>query len=725
MPDGYILSDKDKEVLKKWVEENKHLFSNTSGRPAVPEPDGVTIDIHVARTPTGGIPALTEASGTAIDDVPGSAECEIYRLITNDTGTKRLSTTPVYKKTVYNISTTAIPAAVWVLIKRDKFGEWYAERQNTTTEETDPENEELPGDCGGCGWIAALEVGMCLYLTERFRGGKCGCYDYRDHDQVSDAADLYYNVNFSGAGATWSLISGTYRANVVAPSPTDKTQPITFTGWGGALIADDKEVPDNANILGIQFDFNAQDSNLTDSKVREFRIQLRDSGGLIGTNKSTGATIQHSSGGSSLRSYGGATDLWGLTDLTGAAFNDNDFGFEAVFESTDGTSRFVDLTGFVIHVWYEAPVPPLDHVRMRTIGGNIWTVSETDPDTGLPYAVRMCGVDYAFRFLKDDGTDSHQPAAFLTGPAGSGGTPEYKGILNKCGLHWATFTFYDDDLCTNDRNNLAGPLGNMLCLEVRWGQCYFQEPTVSCCNDAEVPVVPKILCLKLVGEDQTLYPPHILEDGVMMTDRWAAPFNFYYGFGCGANPIIPDSTNYWGIRTWEFTDPGTLSYGRALICPVVNCSFNMYVNFLLSLDLFAGGSDDAYRVYAWSPDTGCEEPTTVKGPWGAYEIPRTLYCHLPGACALVCGDDPITLVTPDVAIGGWSGSVCSGDVVAAISYCSEGDAEWAVDVSPIAGTVTGLAVSYDPFILEFDVVVSPGNLGCPAGTYHVMITEAP
>lgn len=80
-------------------------------------------EVYIARVPDAGIPALGEGNtGTASDDAPGSADCDIYK-INDDDDLERVAT---LEKTVYNLSTKKIMER-WVPVFRDKFGKWLAQ----------------------------------------------------------------------------------------------------------------------------------------------------------------------------------------------------------------------------------------------------------------------------------------------------------------------------------------------------------------------------------------------------------------------------------------------------------------------------------------------------------------------------------------------------------------------------------------------------------------------
>jgi len=125
----YGLTPEDHQQLKQliaWYRSSSPIL-NTRNRPAIErERDSQAPQLFIARTPSGGIPALdANVSGTASDDEPGSAECEIYQVLRYNNPTT-ISATAANNKIVYNLSTTAIPGDSWVIVARDGFGTWIA-----------------------------------------------------------------------------------------------------------------------------------------------------------------------------------------------------------------------------------------------------------------------------------------------------------------------------------------------------------------------------------------------------------------------------------------------------------------------------------------------------------------------------------------------------------------------------------------------------------------------
>jgi hypothetical protein len=85
--------------------------------------------MYLALTPAGGIAAAAQGStGTgihaAIDDIPGSADCQVYRTL-NVTGVPFLATAGFQVRRVHNYNPLAIPGNKLVQVFRDNFGQWY------------------------------------------------------------------------------------------------------------------------------------------------------------------------------------------------------------------------------------------------------------------------------------------------------------------------------------------------------------------------------------------------------------------------------------------------------------------------------------------------------------------------------------------------------------------------------------------------------------------------
>lgn len=105
---------------------------NTSSRSEQGTPSAAS-DVYMVRTPTGGIDGLDTAVGTGTSDPssdsPGYADCAVWKIIVPETATDLPTMMPIdgLSLTVYNFSTTAIPANEWIKVSKDKSGRWIAD----------------------------------------------------------------------------------------------------------------------------------------------------------------------------------------------------------------------------------------------------------------------------------------------------------------------------------------------------------------------------------------------------------------------------------------------------------------------------------------------------------------------------------------------------------------------------------------------------------------------
>lgn len=124
MADYFFLSGDDRNTLRDMVADWRRRVRNTTGRPA-PEDEGyLTPEVYLARTPAAGIPAMdANATGTGLDDEPGAAECDIYR-VTDEGGAVGVARSSARQRKVYNLSESAIEGDRWLIVARTKDGKW-------------------------------------------------------------------------------------------------------------------------------------------------------------------------------------------------------------------------------------------------------------------------------------------------------------------------------------------------------------------------------------------------------------------------------------------------------------------------------------------------------------------------------------------------------------------------------------------------------------------------
>lgn len=129
MATGYLLTEKDRELIRGLIAEERRRYGGTAQRPHNDGEDWQTPEVYVANTPEGGIPALSDlgtGSGAGPGDVPGYADCDIYKIKLDGDGEPTTVKAGSLSKRVYNFSASGITGDSWVLTIRDKFGKWIA-----------------------------------------------------------------------------------------------------------------------------------------------------------------------------------------------------------------------------------------------------------------------------------------------------------------------------------------------------------------------------------------------------------------------------------------------------------------------------------------------------------------------------------------------------------------------------------------------------------------------
>lgn len=120
MADGYLISGNDAAILKEVIAEFRGRKGNSTRRPNNEYWDEHQApEVYVARTPSGGIPKLTEETGAGIVDTPGSATCAIYEIQSGG-----IQPIQGLNALVHNLTADAIEGDTWVVISRTKDGTW-------------------------------------------------------------------------------------------------------------------------------------------------------------------------------------------------------------------------------------------------------------------------------------------------------------------------------------------------------------------------------------------------------------------------------------------------------------------------------------------------------------------------------------------------------------------------------------------------------------------------
>jgi len=125
MPKLLTLSERDVKALRGLLDRVQGSRRNPEGRPDTTVDDHQAPEVYVAKTPSGGIPALDVESSTSY---PGVAQCNIYKLSpsSDSSETAVLLQVEGLRKWVRNLTESDIAGSSWVLVVREKFGSWIA-----------------------------------------------------------------------------------------------------------------------------------------------------------------------------------------------------------------------------------------------------------------------------------------------------------------------------------------------------------------------------------------------------------------------------------------------------------------------------------------------------------------------------------------------------------------------------------------------------------------------
>lgn len=132
MAQAHYISESDAQILRQMAADYRRRVGNTTGRgrrDGIEDEESNAPEVYIARIPDGGITALDEnvtgtGTGPPLDDVASSAECSIYRLLDDGTGTGLFEPVDGLSKRVYNLSPNGIEGNQWLPVIRDKFGVW-------------------------------------------------------------------------------------------------------------------------------------------------------------------------------------------------------------------------------------------------------------------------------------------------------------------------------------------------------------------------------------------------------------------------------------------------------------------------------------------------------------------------------------------------------------------------------------------------------------------------
>ncbi len=124
----FLLSEADRDALRLMLAEFKQRRLNTlQSQPKRQDLEDFhqAPEVYVIKAPVTGIPLLAPETGTGTESDPGFADCDVYKVVTEGLAPPELEYAG-FDRTVYNLSTAAIPGGSLVLACRDKYGSWFA-----------------------------------------------------------------------------------------------------------------------------------------------------------------------------------------------------------------------------------------------------------------------------------------------------------------------------------------------------------------------------------------------------------------------------------------------------------------------------------------------------------------------------------------------------------------------------------------------------------------------
>ena len=149
---------------------------------------------------------------------------------------------------------------------------------------------------------------------------------------------------------------------------------IPASNVGGTIVARNYywTIPSNAVIDGVKVIIK-KESNI-DDQIQDNVIRLLVDGSLVGDNKASATLWKNAV---DTFEYGGATDMWGLAEITPADANASDFGFHLIAENT-GSSTYAAIVWYVtMTIYYHIPIvaptvttQAVDDIAKTTATGN-------------------------------------------------------------------------------------------------------------------------------------------------------------------------------------------------------------------------------------------------------------------------------------------------------------------------------------------------------------------
>jgi hypothetical protein len=130
---GYYLTQAERDLIAQLLKDFRDQQKNTVNRPGdqgVDDQEFLAPEVYVALTPVGGIAPVGREVGTGtFDPSQGvtihSALCSIFQLITVGVVDLLYPVNALTSQKIYNLSNQMLGGGEWVLVHRDKYGNWF------------------------------------------------------------------------------------------------------------------------------------------------------------------------------------------------------------------------------------------------------------------------------------------------------------------------------------------------------------------------------------------------------------------------------------------------------------------------------------------------------------------------------------------------------------------------------------------------------------------------
>lgn len=362
-------------------------------------------EVYVCRTPSGGIPPATSAGEGLL--TPGYADCRVYQVV-DVSGIPDLREIGTSQR-VYTFSLSGIEGNVWQLIKRDKFGRWWAEVPGTESflaqltakcywDGSAPRNDAgcPEGTALNCpptascdksrfiaySWRRVLDnaESVAITYTDGVNEGSPQCFPAY-HEQNLDLP--VYPPPSPVAGYPRTLVTDATAGSIAWTAPENAA--LSDDSHASAELAAGQTtkylkathfcfgLAGHLTITNVEVRVEAHASAV--NAITDLEVVLLKGNGETSSNKATLTTLPASDG---VRSYSFSPGSWGLT-LTPLDGNSTGFGVRLRYANNDSVTRSVLVDAIEIRISFTPPGQlNVEHsvVRLRRGRGDYYLIDQ-------------------------------------------------------------------------------------------------------------------------------------------------------------------------------------------------------------------------------------------------------------------------------------------------------------------------------------------------------------